>query len=699
MTGALDFADLEIRLFEKTGDGYPIELSLNHAQQLRGKADSGLPEWLDGESAAQFGEKLFGWLLADAEIRDGWNRFRGQFPQRRVRLRIDAGALELQAIAWEQLRDVVEGLDLAAGEATPFSRYLAGPWQTGAHVLKRPIKVLVAIANPVGLSRFGLTAIDVEQEWPALEAAITAAVAAVDVDLTLLPQPCTLSAIETELKKGYHVLHLMCHGSFSERQSRASLYLADESNNVDFVYEDAFAGMLQRQVAEVDIGREDRLRLVFLASCETAKVDQKIAFRGMAQALVGAGVPAVIAMQDLVPIATARHFAQVFYRQLLRHGLIDLAANEARSSIITAGLPGAVIPVVYCRLKDGRLFGRRGSITSDNDNRFWSYLLENIEAGMCIPFLGPRITNGLLIDRAGIAEKLAEKHDYPLDDRHDLSRVAQFIALGDPDTLRRDYARELKRSLFTFLDITPDDVGKRMIRDDRATLSSLAEYLKWSERVQELQENEIHHLLAGLPFPVYFTTGFDNLMTAALSGRPDKQPRRLGLRWRKPDAGTPQWILTPPATPQEPVVINLNGHDGDGEQYRNVVLAEDDYLSHFVRLSRDQEFILPSDVLRMLADSSYLFLGYQIEDWEFRVVLRGLIAGIAQSNAPLKQHVGVQLSPVQTQDPRKVEDYLKSYLTRNKFNELNIDIYWGTPQQFVSDLAERWQRYQSESVV
>ena len=82
MTGALDFADLEIRLFEKTGDGYPIELSLNHAQQLRGKADSGLPEWLDGESAAQFGEKLFGWLLADAEIRDGWNRFRGQFPQR-----------------------------------------------------------------------------------------------------------------------------------------------------------------------------------------------------------------------------------------------------------------------------------------------------------------------------------------------------------------------------------------------------------------------------------------------------------------------------------------------------------------------------------------------------------------------------------------------------------------------------------------
>ena len=73
--------------------------------------------------------------------------------------------------------------------------------------------------------------------------------------------------------------------------------------------------------------------------------------------------------------------------------------------------------------------------------------------------------------------------------------------------------------------------------------------------------------------------------------------------------------MTPPATSQEPVVIHLNGHDGNAEQYRNVVLAEDDHLSHFVRLSRDQEFILPSDVLLMLANSSYLFLGYQIEDW------------------------------------------------------------------------------------
>ncbi len=528
MAGSLDFADLEIRLFEKTDSHYPIELSLNHAQQFEGKAGSELPEWLDGESAATFGEKLFQWLLADTKIRDGWNRLRGQFPQRRVRLRIDEDALELQGIAWEQLRDTVEELDLAASGATPFSRYVAGPWQTGEHVLKRPIKVLVVIANPVGLSKFGLLEIDIDREWPALKEAIT--VDAVDIDLTLLPQPCTLSAIETELMKGYHVLHLMCHGTLTKDRSNASLYLADENNNVDFVYEDAFADMLQRQLAATNLNREDKLRLVFLASCETAKVDQKNAFRGMAQALVGAGVPAVIAMQELVPIATARHFAQVFYRQLLRHGLIDLAANEARSAIMTAELPGAVIPVVYCRLKDGRLFGRRGSISSDNDNRFWSYLLENIEAGMCIPFLGPRITDGLLIDRANIAEKLAEEHDYPLGDVHDLSRVAQFIALGDPDTLRRDYARELKRSLFTFLDITPDDEGKRMIRDDRVSFSFLAERLNWSEQIRKIQENEAHHLLAELPFPVYFTTGFDNLMTAALTNRSDKRSRRLGLR-------------------------------------------------------------------------------------------------------------------------------------------------------------------------
>ena len=46
-------------------------------------------------------------------------------------------------------------------------------------------------------------------------------------------------------------------------------------------------------------------------------------------------------------IETAREFAGTFYCQLMRHGFVDLACNEARSSVLTAKLPGAAIPVFF----------------------------------------------------------------------------------------------------------------------------------------------------------------------------------------------------------------------------------------------------------------------------------------------------------------------------------------------------------------
>jgi hypothetical protein len=58
-------------------------------------------------------------------------------------------------------------LDLAAAEATPFSRYIAGAWIPGSPILKRPIRILVAVANPSNLADFGLAAIDPDARWSA----------------------------------------------------------------------------------------------------------------------------------------------------------------------------------------------------------------------------------------------------------------------------------------------------------------------------------------------------------------------------------------------------------------------------------------------------------------------------------------------------------------------------------------------------
>ena len=72
--------------------------------------------------------------------------------------------------------------------------------------------------------------------------------------------------------------------------------------------------------------------------------------------MVEAGLAAVVAMQEPVPMDTAQVFARNFYSGLFSHGLVDKAANEARQAVNAHRLWGAHIPVLFMRLPDGRLF-------------------------------------------------------------------------------------------------------------------------------------------------------------------------------------------------------------------------------------------------------------------------------------------------------------------------------------------------------
>ncbi|MCP4514917.1 MAG: CHAT domain-containing protein, partial [Delftia sp.] len=96
-------------------------------------------------------------------------------------------------------------------------------------------------------------------------------------------------------------------------------------------------------------------RLVFLTACQSATRSTSDAFLGLAPKLVGAGVPAVVAMQDAVTVETARKLSAAFYRQLLAHGYVDLAVNEARSALLAAGRADAAVPVLFMRLESGQL--------------------------------------------------------------------------------------------------------------------------------------------------------------------------------------------------------------------------------------------------------------------------------------------------------------------------------------------------------
>ena len=345
------YADLEIRILEERDEGYPVELTLNQEQEFGpGTLDPGFLPWVPSASPSEDGQRLFEWLFADDKPRTAWDKASEHRPHR-IRLRIDATAPELHAVPWELMQEAVDekvSRDLAADADTPFSRYPAGDWLAVSPIAHRPIKILVAIANADNWQKFDLAPIDVETEQSIIADAFPDLTQG-QVKLSFLEQPVTLSRLEIELKRGYDFLHIVAHGRYSERQKNAVIFLTDDTGQIELEAEGDIAEMIDR------LSQDQKPKFIFLASCQSASRDTADAFRGLAPSLIKIGVPTVLAMQDFVPVKTAREFTRILYRQLFLHGQVDLASNEARSALLTGDYLGSSIPVLFSRLRDNQL--------------------------------------------------------------------------------------------------------------------------------------------------------------------------------------------------------------------------------------------------------------------------------------------------------------------------------------------------------
>jgi len=338
------FADLQIRIFPRDETGYLVEMVQDGEKVFpRGYASANLANWSPNNTLDVSGQQLFNMLFADRVLSNNWAEVCGHSRQRRIRLWIDLDARELHSLPWELLHD--GHTLLAANVETPFSRYLPISREWGSAVRTRPVRVLVAISNPDDLGKYGLAPLNIEAECESLQR-IAAEVEG--LELTFMQTPVTLERLEDALQEDYHILHYLGHGKFSARKQKAALFLQDESGHVCVVDEDALAGMLARQGVH--------LRLVVMAACQSAVRGTKDAFLGLAPQLVSIGVPAVLAMQDYVSILSTRKFSTTFYQRLLAHGQVDLATNQARSKLLTNESLDAAVPVLFMRLKSGRLW-------------------------------------------------------------------------------------------------------------------------------------------------------------------------------------------------------------------------------------------------------------------------------------------------------------------------------------------------------
>ena len=343
---------LEIRIHEPSPQGYKVEFRLFEGTGPREPKYGYVPadnitECPTNDPMAA-GQWLKDWLWQHDALRDAWTKARESAPKCRVRLWIEQDAAELHTLPWEMFPD---GMTVIAAAAdTPFSRYLRSEKAWGSSVVKGRLRVLVVISNPDDLQKYDLWPLDVEKERTNLEEALTAK-GLHQLDVEFLESPVTLERLKVKLgERRYHAVHYLGHSAFNEQEKQAELFLQNVDGNTHQVKGTELVQMFE------NLDDDQRPRLIFLNACESAKPPTADAFMGMGQQLILAGIPAVAAMQDNISMGSARKLSTTFYRRLLATGVVDRAMNEARSTLMMAGRSDVAVPVLFMRLKDGKLF-------------------------------------------------------------------------------------------------------------------------------------------------------------------------------------------------------------------------------------------------------------------------------------------------------------------------------------------------------
>jgi hypothetical protein len=133
----------------------------------------------------------------------------------------------------------------------------------------------------------------------------------------------------------------------------------------------------------------------------------------------------------------------------------------------------------------------------------------------------------------------------------------------------------------------------------------------------------VYDQLASLPFSLIVTTGQDALLAQALKAA-GKTPvtQRYHLRGDKRD--NPEFAV--PGSPASPVVYHLFG---SAEEPSSLVLSENDVLDFLIRVVSERP-PLPNSLLRALkrVGQSFLFIGFGIRHWDFRVLLKVLLRAL-----------------------------------------------------------------------
>jgi hypothetical protein len=546
-------------------------------------------------------------------------------------------------------------------------------------VAKHDLRALVAIADPRDIHEYTpnkrtLARVQVEEELKRARSALTGFR---DVEV-LANGDATLARLLGGLEAGVDVLYLVCHGALIDKVPL--LYLEKEDGTVDRVD--------GRTLVERLTGLPKRPTVVMLCSCQSAagedeqwsSVDEGD-LSALGPRLAGAGVSAVVAMQGNVTMTTSGEFTLAFFRALAEHGVVDKAMATARRAVRERD--DWWVPVLFSRLRSGRTYYKPEFTERVDDT--WESVGVQLRQGFFTPVLGPGLADSILGSRQDIARRWVKRWQMPLSahNQGDLAQVAQYLTVRRSESVVRSH----------LIDYLADEISRRSERaepgepfwdlplDHQKPGAAITEV---GRRQRKIDPGDPFSVAAALPVKVFVTTAVTDLLQAALRDRnPRREPVTMTFPWN--DMHDPEMLeqlekLEEP-TVESPLVYHLFGRL---DRPSSLVLTEDDYFE-WMAAWLTQRSLIPPVVRTSLVENSLMFVGFRLDDWDFRVVFNAVKSFGGRELFKRGLHIGVQVSPdSQMIEPEAAQEYFESYFGNDK-----VSIYWGETHHFLDELRTR----------
>jgi len=224
----------------------------------------------------------------------------------------------------------------------------------------------------------------------------------------------------------------------------------------------------------------------------------------------------------------------------------------------------------------------------------------------CTPFIGAGLSSEIYPELAAskIVNKLRNKYKIPQWVSRKLHIASQFLAVK----------------------LTPDDVKIKIVEiiEQECKIVTSKHMVAYNALKQ----------LAQLPFPLYITTNYDNLLEEALT-ESGKKPITQVSNWfgGSKDAFrdyTSISDLSHVLQENSAVVFHIHGYM---KFPKSLVLTDEDYVDFLIAFSKSKQSgsthaetppLIPSYVEQAFSNHSLLLIGYSMEDINFRVLLRAI---------------------------------------------------------------------------